>query len=84
MIKCNLHGFRFYEAIKEVQQIIEICLTSKDKYLLVIHGYRRGGVLKNYICSKEFLEDMADEGYILREINHPNPGATMFEIINSN
>ncbi|KKL14797.1 hypothetical protein LCGC14_2512040, partial [marine sediment metagenome] len=37
--------------------------------------------LKNYIRSKEFLKDMKDIGYNLKELNHPNLGASIYRII---
>ncbi len=77
----NLHGFRLFEAIEEIIEILEDCISSREYILLIIHGYRRGQVLKNYFRSKKFLEEMKDEGYNLKELNHPNPGATMFKII---
>ncbi len=49
--------------------------------LFIIHGYRNGQVLKNYFRSKEFLVDLTDVGYELIELNHPNPGVSMFKII---
>ncbi|MFW9876566.1 MAG: Smr/MutS family protein [Candidatus Thorarchaeota archaeon] len=80
-MKADLHGFRLFEAIEEIIDIIEDCLSSRDYSLLIIHGYRRGQVLKNYFRSKKFLEDMASEGIRIKELNYPNPGASMFKII---
>ncbi len=60
---------------------IDICLSSGDRILFIIHGYRHGQVLKNFFRSKEFLEDMKDEGYNLKELSHPNPGVSMYKII---
>ncbi|MFW9970626.1 MAG: Smr/MutS family protein [Candidatus Odinarchaeota archaeon] len=81
MIKCDLHGFRLFEAIEEILDVLEDCLSSGDKNLFIIHGYRNGQVLKNYVRSKKFIQDMASEGYILKEVNLPNPGASMFKVI---
>ena len=81
IIKCDLHGFRLFEAIEEIIGIIEGCLSSGYNLLFIIHGYRNGQVLKNYVRSKEFLEDMIREGYKLIELNHPNPGASRFKVI---
>lgn len=80
-IKFDLHGFRLFDAIEEIIDIIEDSIYSRDYTLLIIHGYRRGQVLKNYFRSKKFLKDMAKEGYKLKELPHPNPGASMFKII---
>ncbi|KKN14053.1 hypothetical protein LCGC14_1000020 [marine sediment metagenome] len=77
----DLHGFGLFDAIEEIVEILEICVSSREYILLIIHGYRRGQVLKNYFQSKKFLRDMANEGYQLKELKHPNPGASMFKII---
>ena len=80
-MKCDLHGFRLFDAIEEIRNNIESCSKSGEKVIFIIHGYRNGQVLKNYFRSKEFIEDMVDEGYKLKELPHPNPGASMFKII---
>ena len=77
----DLHGFGLFDAIEEIIEILEDCISSREYILLIIHGYRRGQVLKNYFQSKKFLEDMANEGYKLKELEHPNPGASMYRII---
>jgi len=81
IIKCDLHGFRLFDAIEEIINIIEGCLSSGDNILYIIHGYRNGQVLKNYFHSQEFLEDMKVEGYKLKEMNIPNPGVSIFKIV---
>jgi DNA-nicking Smr family endonuclease len=80
----DLHGFGLFDAIEEIIEILEDCISLREYTLLIIHGYRRGQVLKNYFQSKKFLRDMANEGYKLKELTHPNPGASMFKIIQSN
>ncbi len=80
-MKCDLHGFRLFDAIEEIINRIESCSSSGENLIFIIHGYRNGQVLKNYFRSKEFIEDMDDEGYRLKELIHPNPGASMFIII---
>ncbi|MBA7541801.1 hypothetical protein ES705_34117 [subsurface metagenome] len=70
-----------FDAIEEIINNIERCLSSRDNILFIIHGYRNGQVLKNYFRSKKFLEDMTNEGYKLIELNHPNPGASKFKIV---
>ncbi|MHA1147757.1 MAG: Smr/MutS family protein [Promethearchaeota archaeon] len=80
-MKCDLHGFRLFDAIEEVINFIEVCLSSGDRILFIIHGYRHGQVLKNYFRSKEFLEDMKDERFNLKELSHPNLGVSMYRII---
>ncbi|MHA1149572.1 MAG: hypothetical protein ACTSR8_15160 [Promethearchaeota archaeon] len=79
-MRADLHGFNFFDATEEIIDIIQDCMSSRDYYLLIIHGYRRGQVLKNYFRSRKFLKDMADAGYKLKVLKYPNPGATLFKI----
>ncbi len=80
-MKCDLHGFRLFDAIEELINIIEVCLSSGESIIFIIHGYRNGQVLKNYFRSKKFLEDMADEGFKLKQLNQSNPGVSVFKLI---
>ncbi|MFX0073594.1 MAG: Smr/MutS family protein [Candidatus Hermodarchaeota archaeon] len=80
-MKCDLHGFRLFDAIEEIIDFIDSCISSGERLIIIIHGYKHGQVLKNYFRSKEFIEDMEDEGFILKELTHPNPGASLFRII---
>lgn len=80
-MKTDLHGFRLFDAIEEIIDLIEYCLSSGERIIFIIHGYKHGQVLRNYFRSKEFIEDMKEEGYNLKELNHPNPGASMYRII---
>ena len=80
-MRCNLHGFRLFDAIEEIINILDVCLSLGEKTLSIIYGYRHGQVLKNFIRSKEFLKEMNEVGYNLKEISHPNPGVSMFKII---
>ena len=80
-MKCDLHGLKLFDAIEEIIDILGDCISLRDYRLLIIHGYRRGQVLKNYFRSRKFLKDMASEGYRLKELKHPNPGASLFIVI---
>ena len=80
-MRADLHGFNYFDVTEEIIDIVEDCISSRDYYLLIIHGYRGGQVLKNYFRSKKFIKDMANAGYRLKELKHPNPGASLFKII---
>ena len=80
-IRCDLHGFRLFEAVEEIIDTIESCVSLGDFILFIIHGYRHGQVLKNYFRSKKFIEEMMELGYHLRMLNQPNPGVTAFKLI---
>ncbi|MEJ2248933.1 MAG: Smr/MutS family protein [Candidatus Lokiarchaeota archaeon] len=79
-MKCDLHGFNLKDAIEEIMESIELCHLLGDNYLLLIHGYRRGQVLKNYIRSKNFLDDMKEKGFNVKPSKFSNPGASQFKI----
>ena len=80
-MKCDLHGYRLFEAIEEIIDRISYCLSSEVSKIFLIHGYKHGKVLKSYIRSENFLKDMMREGIKLKELSNNNPGATMFQIL---
>ena len=53
---------------------------SKQKFS-VIHGYNSGTVLKCYLNSRDFIEDMKKPGVQIMKMGKPNPGKMNFEIL---
>ena len=78
ILECDLHGYELSEAIIEVFHALEECSVTEDKHLIIVHGYNRGSVLRNYFRSKRFLQEAAREGFLLQSIKSPNPGQTQF------
>ena len=84
MIKCDLHGFRFKDAKFEIIKTLRRCFNMGEKILQIIHGYH-GHDLKDYIEKDEFLKDMKEEGFYLKNITpsteqRKNPGESIFKL----
>ncbi len=79
-MKVDLHGHELLDAKDEILLILEECVLNGDFLLELVHGYKQGQVLKNYIRSDRFIREMAREGYILARKQDKNPGVSIFEI----
>lgn len=82
MKSIDLHGLELSEAIIEIVYCIREMDLSSDNMLEIVHGYHSGRVLKNYIRSKRFLQDINNEGYKIVPIksNSNNAGASYFKV----
>ena len=80
-MKIDLHGYELWEAVEELIQTIEECKIKGDCELEVVHGYKHGQVLKNYLRSEGFIMEMGREGHKLKKNYGSNPGTSKFEII---
>ncbi len=80
-MKIDLHGLELSEAIIEVHYTLEECKSDGDRLLEIVHGYNTGRVLKNYFLSQKFLKSVEKEGFRLTRQKSPNPGTTLFKIL---
>ena len=80
-MKIDVHGYELWEAIEEIVRALEECHIQGDSRIEIVHGYRKGQVLKNYIRSDGFLREIAREGYKLKRIKSENPGVSFFKLI---
>jgi predicted HAD superfamily phosphohydrolase len=80
IMEIDIHGMRLWEAIDEIIYRLEESRLHEDEALKVIHGYRRGKVLKDYIQSEGFIREMKRAGYSLKKRGIRNRGATTFQI----
>jgi DNA-nicking Smr family endonuclease len=62
MFECDLHLYKYTEAIELIIQSLRTCWKSHVPAIRIIHGYH-GHILKDYIGSPKFLTDMAAEGF---------------------
>lgn len=78
----DLHGYSLWNAREEVLYILEELKFSKTKILKIIHGFKRGRILKNYFNSIEFISEANKYGINLKKMDrNKNPGETIFKII---
>ncbi len=61
------------------KKIHESIMLGKDK-LNIIHGYRGGTILRDYLQSKDFCMVMKIKGFIVKGIEIKNYGSTIFKI----
>ena len=81
IVKCDLHGFELAEAWVEILQALQECQINDDFYIEIVHGYKHGQILKDYILSSQFINDIAKAGFHLKKIRSLNPGTTLFSIL---
>ena len=76
----DIHGLELEEAIDEISYVLRECKVKDIQEVSVIHGYRHGQVLKNYIRSEGFIKEMEREGFILRRERQNDLGITVFRL----
>ncbi len=67
----DIHGMLELEAKQVLEDFIKECLNNNYYKIIVIHGYKKGQVLKNMIWNK------LESKYILEKKITLNPGETM-------
>ncbi|MEJ2249868.1 MAG: Smr/MutS family protein, partial [Candidatus Lokiarchaeota archaeon] len=67
-------------SIDEIIYRLEECRINGIKEISIIHGYRHGNILKDYIRSEGFLIEMEKAGFTLEIRNSQNEGLTCFLI----
>lgn len=82
-LKIDLHGFELATAKTELYYALKECIMNNDDEIEIVHGYQHGSVLKNYIESNYFIQDMKKSGFILRLKSMPNQGSTIFTVSKS-
>ena len=81
LLELNIHGHELWDAIDEVLSALEECKINSDAKIKIIHGYKHGQVLKNYIRSNKFLVEMAREGFRLKMEDTSDPAISSFAIL---
>lgn len=80
-MKIDLHGLELIGAKEELALQLEECQVMGVKEVIIIHGYQHGQILKNYIRSERFLEEMRKEGLKLKRKRFVNLGETAFYLL---
>ena len=76
-IRCDLHGLTLEDAKEEILCFLNTCWKAKNYYITCIHGHNRGHVLRDYLRSKRFLEEMQSEGFRLFRVEKDYSGITI-------
>ncbi|MBD3200657.1 MAG: hypothetical protein GF316_11625 [Candidatus Lokiarchaeota archaeon] len=81
-MELDIHGMTLLEAIDEIVYSLEECRTKGDNEMNIIHGFRHGKVLKDYVQSKGFIKEMKKAGFTLIRKESQNQGQSLFNIRN--
>ncbi|MBD3214017.1 MAG: hypothetical protein GF311_15515 [Candidatus Lokiarchaeota archaeon] len=79
-MEIDIHGLHLWEAIDEIIYSLEECRVRNIDHITIIHGYRHGNVLKDYIRSKGFIKEVKRAGFHLKMSGTRNQGETHFKI----
>lgn len=79
-MEIDIHGLHLWEAIDEILFCLEEFQVKEISEITIIHGYRHGKVLKDYIQSRGFIREMKQEGIHLKRKPTQNQGETRFFI----
>ncbi len=82
--KYDVHGKRLWEAELDIPAELEQAYILGYDTVLIIHGYRHGFTLGNYIRTKlkKHLRKFTDVGFVKIEYNQP--GATTIRFMRNN
>ena len=76
----DLHNMKLKESKKAIEEKIRESIMLGKSKLNIIHGYRGGTILRDYLQSKEFYIDMKAKGFIVKGVEIRNLGSTIFSI----
>ena len=73
----DLHELSLWEAKDNILQAISQAYCDGELKIKFIHGYNRGTVIRDYLDSQEFVDDMMNEGIWVKNVyRQTNPGVT--------
>jgi DNA-nicking Smr family endonuclease len=82
-MEVDLHGLELSEAMVEIYQCLRECNKFHEDKITFVHGFHSGQVLKNYIRSPQFLQELQRNGFKLKKIDTHDPGKSIFSILSA-
>ncbi len=79
----NVHKLTLNEATDEIMIKFYECMELGDFALEVIHGYKHGTRIKDYIRSNGFVKEATRNGYEIVSKNFTDKGVTIFQLKSS-
>ncbi len=73
-LEVDLHGFELWEALEEIVYKLEECKTRGIREIVLVHGFHRGQILKNYIQSESAKKWL----FILHNVKESNAISNCF------
>jgi len=68
-MKLNVHNLFLKDALDEIMVKLDECRELGDTTLEIIHGYKHGTTIKDYISSDGFIKDVARNGHKITSKN---------------
>jgi len=79
-MKLNVHKLFLKDALDEIMFKFDECKEIGDNRLEVIHGYKHGTKIRDYLRSEGFLNDANQNGHIILNKNFSDNGVTIFQL----
>jgi len=79
-MRLDVHKFTLNEALDEIMIKFYECVELQDFSLEIIHGYKHGTRIKDYIRSSGFMKEAARIGYEIVSKNFADKGVTIFQL----
>ncbi len=79
-MKIDVHNYSVEEAIDEILYKLEECRELEVIKIEIIHGYRHGTKIREYIRSYKFNKEISRKGYQITQKNQINQGSTILEL----
>ena len=79
-MRFDAHNHYLKDAIDEIIYKFEECKECEDNTLHIIHGYKYGTKIRDYIRSSGFITEMAKKGNKIIDKNFSQEGKTVFKI----
>ncbi len=79
-MKLNVHRLYLKDALDEIIIKFDECKELGDNTLEIIHGYKHGTIIKDYVRSDGFIKDVARNGHEIASKNFSDKGVTIFQL----
>lgn len=79
-MKINVHNLFLKDAIDEIIIKFDECGELGDNTLEIIHGYKHGCRIRDYIRSAGFINEIARQGHVITSKNFSDKGVTIFQL----
>lgn len=79
-MKLNVHDLFLKDALDEIMVKLDECRELGNNTLEIIHGYKHGTIIKDYIRSDGFITDVARNGHEFASKNFSDKGVSLFQL----
>ncbi len=79
-MKVDLHDHSLEEAKEKLCYSLEECHILRDSTLEIIHGYKHGTAIRQYVRSEKFLNDIGNLGNFFSSKNFNDKGKSIFQV----